>query len=122
MLFSPSHDHQYTKQSLAAVILLTQFERSIFSGHRSQRRKKVEARGVGGEGLDGHSLRGIWLAEEVSDLYKDPANMYVPVSEMIVIAQAKIDGKVVDGLLLEQRKLVLESQKLQDGKKKIAKK
>ncbi len=55
------------------------------------------------------------LAKVMTDLYKDPANMYVPLSEMLVIAQSKIDGKPVEDMLLQQRKLILEANKMTPG-------
>ncbi|MFI5176322.1 MAG: hypothetical protein ACHQKY_15785 [Terriglobia bacterium] len=58
--------------------------------------------------IDIHSNERV-LAEVMTDLYKDPANVYIPSTEILVIAQAKLDGKPVEGRLLEQRKLVFET-------------
>jgi|GEM_PF-3294400 len=58
------------------------------------------------------------LAEVMTDLYNDPANTYIPTTEILVISQAKLDGKPIDSMLLEQRKLAFETQKPPEGQKK----
>jgi hypothetical protein len=61
------------------------------------------------------------LAEVMTDLYKDPANVFIPSTEVLVIAQAKLDGKHVEANLLEQRKLVFELEKPPENRKMASK-
>lgn len=58
------------------------------------------------------------LADVMTDLYKDPANTYIPPTELLIIAQAKLDGKSIDPMLQEQRKLATETQKYTEERKK----
>ena len=43
----------------------------------------------------------------ISDLYKDPANAYIPIENMCIIASRKIRGEPIDSLLGELRKKAL---------------
>ena len=43
------------------------------------------------------------IAKIVSDLYKDPANTYIPVSNMCLLASRKLRGKPIESLLEEFR-------------------
>jgi len=43
----------------------------------------------------------------ISDLYKDPANTYIPISNMCIIASRKIRGETIEALLREAREKAL---------------
>jgi len=44
------------------------------------------------------------LVEVIDDLYKDPANSYIPVANMCLIASRKLRGEPIESLLRELRK------------------
>ena len=58
--------------------------------------------------LTGDAEKGIdlWnsLVEVIDDLYKDPANSYVPIANMCLIASRKLRGEPIESLLRELRK------------------
>ena len=43
----------------------------------------------------------------ISDLYKDPANAYIPIENMCIIASRKIRGESIESLLRESREKAL---------------
>ncbi len=43
----------------------------------------------------------------ISDLYKDPANAYIPIAEINILAHRKIRGESIEPLLREARKKAL---------------
>ncbi|NVM38339.1 MAG: hypothetical protein HWN81_22280 [Candidatus Lokiarchaeota archaeon] len=47
------------------------------------------------------------LVEVIDDLYKDPANSYIPIANMCLIASRKLKGEPIDSLLGELRKKAL---------------
>jgi len=53
------------------------------------------------------------VAKTISDLYKDPANTYINVSDMCILASRKLIGEDIEPLLREARKeaLPLELEK-----------
>ena len=58
--------------------------------------------------LTGDAEKGIdlWksLVEVIDDLYKDPANSYIPIANMCLIASRKLRGEPIESLLRELRK------------------
>jgi hypothetical protein len=44
------------------------------------------------------------LVEVIDDLYKDPANSYIPIANMCLIASRKLRGEPIESLLRELRK------------------
>ena len=46
------------------------------------------------------------LAEVILSLYEDPANSYIPFSDMVSIAQDKLNGKAVEEDLIQARRTV----------------
>jgi hypothetical protein len=44
------------------------------------------------------------LVEVIDDLYKDPANSYIPIANMCLIATRKLRGEPIESLLRELRK------------------
>lgn len=57
------------------------------------------------------------LAAVITDLYKDPANAYVPIEDMIFTARAKLSGEEFEELLARYRKAALEWSKIPQLKK-----
>ena len=47
------------------------------------------------------------LVEVIDDLYKDPANSYIPIANMCLIASRKLRGEPIESLLRELRKEAL---------------
>jgi len=47
------------------------------------------------------------LVEIIDDLYKDPANSYIPIANMCLIASRKLRGESIESLLRELRKEAL---------------
>ena len=58
--------------------------------------------------LTGDAEKGIdiWksLVEVIDDLYKDPANSYIPIANMCLVASRKLRGEPIESLLRELRK------------------
>lgn len=52
------------------------------------------------------------LTRTITDLYEDPANSFIEVPEMIVIARKKVEGEPTEQLLLDARKRAIEERKL----------
>ena len=52
------------------------------------------------------------LAAVITDLYKDPANAYVPIDDMIFTARAKLAGEAFEEQLARYRKSALEWSKV----------
>ncbi len=50
------------------------------------------------------------LISVVSDLYKDPANMYIPLFQIFEISYQKLVGKTIEPLLQKARKEALQNQ------------
>jgi hypothetical protein len=48
------------------------------------------------------------LVEVIDDLYKDPANSYIPIANMCLIASRKLRGEPIESLLQEARKEALQ--------------
>lgn len=44
------------------------------------------------------------LVEVIDDLYKDPANSYIPIANMCLLASRKLRGEPIESLLRELRK------------------
>ena len=44
------------------------------------------------------------LVEVIDDLYKDPANSYIPIANMCLVASRKLRGEPIESLLRELRK------------------
>ena len=44
------------------------------------------------------------LVEVIDDLYKDPANSYIPIANMCLVASRKLRGEPIESLLREFRK------------------
>lgn len=58
------------------------------------------------------------VADVVTDLYKDPANIYINFSFIIHVAADKLSGKDVSDTLVRLRKTVIDAH---EGRKKILK-
>ena len=48
------------------------------------------------------------LVKVIDDLYKDPANSYIPIANMCLIASRKLRGEPIEPLLQEARKEALQ--------------
>jgi hypothetical protein len=48
------------------------------------------------------------LVKVMDDLYKDPANSYIPITNMCLIASRKLRGEPIESLLQEARKEALQ--------------
>lgn len=56
------------------------------------------------------------IASVVTDLYKDPANAYVPIEDIIFSARAKLAGEPFEEQLARYRKAALEWSKFPQPK------
>lgn len=59
-------------------------------------------------------LDNMTVVETISALYEDPANNYIPFSQMVIIARGKIQGEpkeLIENLLQNSRRLAIEKGK-----------
>ena len=75
----------------------------------------LERFGKGGMLLWGIELEV--LAEVILSLYEDPANSYIPFSDMVSIAQDKLNGKAVEEDLIQARRTVELVERVVEGLK-----
>ncbi len=58
------------------------------------------------------------LTPVISDLYRDPANAFVPLIDMTFIARDKLQGSAIDDSLREARKRAVQVQEYTERQKK----
>ncbi len=57
------------------------------------------------------------LRDVITSLYNDPANTYIEMSYMVYFAKSKLMGKDIESDLRDQRKHVVESNRLMEESK-----
>ena len=65
---------------------------------------------IGGDDVKKTEISLKTFINVISDLYKDPANTYIPVPYMCLIASRKLRGEPIESLLQEARKKALQYQ------------